>query len=140
MPRAKLLGKLLVDAGVITSKALEELLATHKGDKRKLGELLVEKKLVKPDQLAQDREKIQKYVATSGAFTGFAGKVSFNPDGDAIKSFYIVVGQGGKWADDRDDFTCGDFEFDGVQRDHAAELLADAGQTEEWLRCVSHGV
>ena len=53
----------------------------------------------KPDQLAQDREKIQKYVATSGAFTGFAGKVSFNPDGDAIKSFYIVVGQGGKWAE-----------------------------------------
>ncbi len=54
---------------------------------------------LKPDQLAQDRERIQKFVAESGTFRGFAGKVAFNPDGDAIKTFYIVVGQGGKWAD-----------------------------------------
>src|SRR5688572_20854576 len=53
MLRMPLLGKLLIDAGVLTPKALEDVVAAQKTDKRRLGELLVEKKLVKPDMLAQ---------------------------------------------------------------------------------------
>ena len=51
---------------------------------------------LKPNDLAQDREKIRKFVET-GSFNGFAGKVSFNKDGDATKSFFVVVGKDGKW-------------------------------------------
>lgn len=52
---------------------------------------------LKPNELAQDREKIRKFVET-GAFEGFAGKVAFGKDGDATKSFYVVVGKDGKWS------------------------------------------
>ncbi len=53
MLRAPPLGRLLLDVGVLTQKALDEVLTAQKTDKRRLGELLVEKKLVRPDQLAQ---------------------------------------------------------------------------------------
>ena len=53
MLRAPSLGRLLLDVGVLTQKALDEVLAAQKTDKRRLGDLLVEKKLVRPDQLAQ---------------------------------------------------------------------------------------
>lgn len=53
MVRAPSLGKLLVDAGVLTPKALDEAVAAQKTEKRRLGEVLVDKKLVKADQLAQ---------------------------------------------------------------------------------------
>lgn len=53
MLRAPPLGRLLLDVGVLTQKALDEVLNAQKTDKRRLGELLVEKKLVRPDQLAQ---------------------------------------------------------------------------------------
>ena len=52
---------------------------------------------LKPNELAQDREKIRKFVET-GAFDGFAGKVAFGKDGDATKSFFVVVGKDGKWS------------------------------------------
>lgn len=52
---------------------------------------------LKPNELAQDREKIRKFVETA-AFEGFAGKVAFNKDGDATKSFFVVVGKDGKWS------------------------------------------
>jgi branched-chain amino acid transport system substrate-binding protein len=54
---------------------------------------------LQPEQLAQDREKIRRVIAESGTFMGFNGKIAFNPDGDAIKSFFVLVGQGGKWAE-----------------------------------------
>jgi branched-chain amino acid transport system substrate-binding protein len=54
---------------------------------------------LQPEQLAQDREKIRRFIAESGTFMGFNGKIAFNPDGDAIKSFFVLVGQGGKWAE-----------------------------------------
>src|SRR5688572_6304227 len=47
------LGKLLVASGLITEKALDEVLAIQKGDGRRLGELLAERGLVRPHQLAQ---------------------------------------------------------------------------------------
>lgn len=53
MLRAPPLGRLLLDVGVLTQKALDEVLTAQRTDKRRLGELLVEKKLVRPDQLAQ---------------------------------------------------------------------------------------
>lgn len=53
MLRAPTLGKVLIEAGVLTPKALEDLLAAHKNEKRRLGELLVEKKIVKANELAQ---------------------------------------------------------------------------------------
>lgn len=53
MVRAPPLGKVLIEAGVLTPKALDDLLSAHKNEKRRLGDLLVEKKLVKPDQMAQ---------------------------------------------------------------------------------------
>lgn len=53
MLRAPPLGKLLLDTGVLTQQALEQILVAQRTDKRRLGELLVEKNLVRPDQLAQ---------------------------------------------------------------------------------------
>jgi branched-chain amino acid transport system substrate-binding protein len=53
---------------------------------------------LKPDELAQDREKIRRFVET-GSFEGFAGKVSFDKDGEATKSFFIVVGKDGRWTE-----------------------------------------
>jgi hypothetical protein len=53
MLRAPTLGKVLIEAGVITPKALDELLAGHKNEKRRLSELLVEKKIIKANELAQ---------------------------------------------------------------------------------------
>ena len=47
------LGRLLVNAGLLTQQALDEVLAFQKTDGRRLGELLAEKGLVRPHQLAQ---------------------------------------------------------------------------------------
>lgn len=47
------LGRLLLDAGVITQAVLDEVLAAQKIDKRRLGELLVERGVVHPLELAQ---------------------------------------------------------------------------------------
>ena len=47
------LGRLLLDAGVVTQAALEETLAIQRTDKRRLGELLIERGLVHPQALAQ---------------------------------------------------------------------------------------
>ena len=47
------LGRLLLDAGVLTQEALDEVLAAQRADKRRLGELLVERGVATPLQLAQ---------------------------------------------------------------------------------------
>ncbi|HEY8080127.1 MAG TPA: PilZ domain-containing protein [Labilithrix sp.] len=47
------LGKLLVEMGVVSQSTLDEVLAAQKADKRKLGELLADRGLVRPQQLAQ---------------------------------------------------------------------------------------
>ena len=53
MMRSVSLGRLLLDAGVVTQAALDETLAIQKTDRRRLGELLVERGLVHPQDLAQ---------------------------------------------------------------------------------------
>src|SRR4051794_9915593 len=47
------LGRLLVDIGVVSKTAIDEVLAIQKTDDRRLGELLVDRGLVRPQQLAQ---------------------------------------------------------------------------------------
>jgi|GEM_PF-628601 len=47
------LGRLLVKAGLLTEQALEEVLSAQKKDGRRLGEILAERGLVRPHQLAQ---------------------------------------------------------------------------------------
>ena len=47
------LGRLLVKAGLLTQQALDEALQAQKTDGRRLGEILAEKGLVRPHQLAQ---------------------------------------------------------------------------------------
>lgn len=51
----------------------------------------------KPEDLEADRTKIRDYLANLKGFDGIGGHISFNADGDAIKSFYIVQGQNGAW-------------------------------------------
>lgn len=53
MAAAVALGRLLVNAGLISQAALDDVLSTQKVDRRKLGELLVERGLVRAEQLAQ---------------------------------------------------------------------------------------
>jgi hypothetical protein len=53
MMRSVSLGRLLVDTGVLTQAILEETLAIQKTDRRRLGELLVERGVVHPQELAQ---------------------------------------------------------------------------------------
>ncbi len=51
----------------------------------------------KPEDLESDRTKIRDYMTKLKGFAGLGGPISFNPDGDAIKAFYIVQGQNGTW-------------------------------------------
>jgi branched-chain amino acid transport system substrate-binding protein len=51
----------------------------------------------KPEDLESDRAKIRDYMAKLGGFPGLGGPIGFNDDGDAIKTFYVVQGQGGAW-------------------------------------------
>jgi branched-chain amino acid transport system substrate-binding protein len=50
-----------------------------------------------PANLEADRTKIRDHMASLKGFEGLGGPISFNPDGDAIKAFYIVQGQNGAW-------------------------------------------
>lgn len=51
----------------------------------------------KPEDLESDRTKIRDYMANLKGFEGFSGKITFGPEGDAVKSFFIVQGQNGSW-------------------------------------------
>lgn len=53
MARSAPLGRLLLDTGVLSQTVLDEVLAVQKTDRRRLGELLVERGLVHPQELAQ---------------------------------------------------------------------------------------
>ena len=52
---------------------------------------------LKPEDLQADRKKIRDHMEQLKGFEGLGGPISFNPDGDAIKAFYIVQGQNGSW-------------------------------------------
>jgi branched-chain amino acid transport system substrate-binding protein len=51
----------------------------------------------KPEDLEADRAKIRDHMAGLTGFEGLGGPIGFNPDGDAIKAFYVVQGQNGAW-------------------------------------------
>jgi branched-chain amino acid transport system substrate-binding protein len=51
----------------------------------------------KPADLEADRTKIRDYLANLKGFEGFSGPIRFGPDGDAVKTFFIVQGQNGAW-------------------------------------------
>lgn len=51
----------------------------------------------KPEDLQADRTRIRDYMANLKGFEGFSGPISFGPDGDAVKKFFVVQGQNGAW-------------------------------------------
>lgn len=51
----------------------------------------------KQADLEADRAKIRDYMANLSGFEGFSGPIHFGPDGDAVKTFFIVQGQNGMW-------------------------------------------
>lgn len=53
----------------------------------------------KPQDLVSDREKVMKYITNLKGFQGLVGPISFNPDGDAIKTFFVLVGQNSAWSE-----------------------------------------
>jgi branched-chain amino acid transport system substrate-binding protein len=52
----------------------------------------------KREDLEADRVKIRDYLVKLQHFQGLGGPISFNDDGDAVKSFYVLQGQGGAWS------------------------------------------
>lgn len=50
-----------------------------------------------PDELEQDREKIRDYIAEAEEFEGWLGSISFDEEGEAVKNFFVVLGQDGEW-------------------------------------------
>ncbi len=51
----------------------------------------------KPEDLEADRAKIRDHMAKLVGFPGLGGPIGFNDDGDAIKAFYILLGENGAW-------------------------------------------
>jgi branched-chain amino acid transport system substrate-binding protein len=51
----------------------------------------------RPEDLEADRKKIRDHMEKLSGFEGLGGPIGFNPDGDAIKAFYVVQGQNGAW-------------------------------------------
>lgn len=51
----------------------------------------------KTESLEAGRAKIRDYMTNLKAFPGLGGSIHFNPDGDAVKSFFIVQGEKGAW-------------------------------------------
>src|SRR6266852_4691702 len=51
----------------------------------------------KPEDLEADRAKIRDHMAKLVGFQGLGGPIGFNDDGDAIKAFYILLGENGAW-------------------------------------------
>jgi branched-chain amino acid transport system substrate-binding protein len=51
----------------------------------------------KAEDLTSDRARIRDYVTNLKGYEGLGGPVHFGPDGDAVKSFFIVQGRNGAW-------------------------------------------
>ena len=51
----------------------------------------------KPDDVAKDRERIRDCWTAVKDFPGITGKISFNPDGDAVLDPYVLVVRSGKF-------------------------------------------
>lgn len=52
---------------------------------------------VQPGDVEGGRTAIRDYLDQMSDFEGLVGPISFNQDGDAVKTFYVVRGQGGEW-------------------------------------------
>jgi branched-chain amino acid transport system substrate-binding protein len=52
-----------------------------------------------PETLAVDRERIMKYLTDLKNFQGVLGPISFDKSGEAIKTFFVVLGENGKWTE-----------------------------------------
>lgn len=52
-----------------------------------------------PEMLATDRERVMKYLTDLKGFPGVLGPISFDKSGDAIKTFFVVLGENGKWTE-----------------------------------------
>lgn len=50
--------------------------------------------------LTADRTRIRDHMASIKEFPGLAGPIGFNQDGDAVKTFYVLVGEGGSWREE----------------------------------------
>ena len=57
--RSAPLGRLLIDTGVLTQAEIDEAIAVQRTDKRRLGEILIERALVHPQELAQLGDELQ---------------------------------------------------------------------------------
>jgi branched-chain amino acid transport system substrate-binding protein len=53
----------------------------------------------KPEDLAQDREKIMKGLTATKAWPGVEGVVGFNEDGDGVVQVYVIEPKGGRWVE-----------------------------------------
>jgi branched-chain amino acid transport system substrate-binding protein len=54
---------------------------------------------LKPEDLATDREKLRAHLAQLSGYEGLSGPIHFAETGDAVKTFFVVVGQNGRWAE-----------------------------------------
>lgn len=54
---------------------------------------------LKPEDLATDRDALRLHMTHLTGYEGLSGAVHFNPDGDAVKTFFVVVGQDGRWTE-----------------------------------------
>ncbi|MDO9712668.1 ABC transporter substrate-binding protein [Paracraurococcus lichenis] len=72
---------------------IQEILGIFLDAVRKQGLTLAEA------DLATDRERIRAHLEHLTGFDGLSGPIHFNPDGDAVKTFLVVVGQNGAWTE-----------------------------------------
>jgi branched-chain amino acid transport system substrate-binding protein len=49
--------------------------------------------------LEADRERIRGHLEHLTGYDGLSGPIHFNPDGDAVKTYFVVVGQNGRWTE-----------------------------------------
>jgi branched-chain amino acid transport system substrate-binding protein len=49
--------------------------------------------------LEADRGRIRGHLEHLTGYNGLSGPIHFNPDGDAVKTYFVVVGQNGRWTE-----------------------------------------
>jgi branched-chain amino acid transport system substrate-binding protein len=49
--------------------------------------------------LEADRGRIRGHLEHLTGYDGLSGPIHFNPDGDAVKTYFVVVGQNGRWTE-----------------------------------------
>ena len=54
---------------------------------------------LKPEDLAADREKLRAHLEKLNGYEGLSGPIHFAETGDAVKNFFVVVGQNGQWSE-----------------------------------------